>query len=144
MPLTETAQEAERIMTICNACRYCEGHCAVFPAMALRLEFEQNDLDYLANLCHDCSACYHHCQDAEPHEFAVNVPETFAKLRRETYAENAWPGFMGAAFTKNGIWVTAILLLSLLGFTVGAALVSGADQLFSAHDNKFMAWCPIR
>ncbi|MBC7435968.1 MAG: hypothetical protein H7332_07860 [Bdellovibrionales bacterium] len=24
---------------ICNACRYCEGFCAVFPAMTRRLEF---------------------------------------------------------------------------------------------------------
>ena len=26
-------------MTICNACRYCEGYCAVFPAMEKRLTF---------------------------------------------------------------------------------------------------------
>ena len=25
--------ETARIMQICNACRYCEGFCAVFPAM---------------------------------------------------------------------------------------------------------------
>ena len=25
--------EVQRQMTICNACRYCEGFCAVFPAM---------------------------------------------------------------------------------------------------------------
>ena len=28
-------------MQICNACRYCEGFCAVFPAMTRRLEFAQ-------------------------------------------------------------------------------------------------------
>ena len=27
-------------MTICNACRYCEGFCDVFPAMERRLEFQ--------------------------------------------------------------------------------------------------------
>jgi len=33
MPFADPVTEAERLMTICNACRYCEGHCAVFPAM---------------------------------------------------------------------------------------------------------------
>ena len=28
-----------RQMSICNACRYCEGYCAVFPAMELRRTF---------------------------------------------------------------------------------------------------------
>ena len=58
MPATDLApadqlREAERLMTICNACRYCEGFCAVFPAMELRRDFPAGDLDYLANLCHE-------------------------------------------------------------------------------------------
>ena len=32
-------QEVARVMQICNACRYCEGFCAVFPAMTRRIEF---------------------------------------------------------------------------------------------------------
>ena len=31
-------------MQICNACRYCEGFCAVFPAMTRRLEFGKADV----------------------------------------------------------------------------------------------------
>ena len=27
--------EAARMLQICNACRYCEGFCAVFPAMTI-------------------------------------------------------------------------------------------------------------
>ena len=38
-PLTEPESEVSRQMQICNACRYCEGFCAVFPAMTRRLEF---------------------------------------------------------------------------------------------------------
>src|SRR5438270_903163 len=53
MPLADLLKEGERIMIICNACRYCEGHCAVFPAMEQRTEFPPRDLAYLANLCHD-------------------------------------------------------------------------------------------
>jgi MinD superfamily P-loop ATPase len=45
-------------MEICNACRYCEGFCAVFPAVELRREFSAGDLSYLANLCHGCRGCY--------------------------------------------------------------------------------------
>ena len=32
-------KEAQRCTTICNACRYCEGFCAVFPVMELRRKF---------------------------------------------------------------------------------------------------------
>jgi citrate/tricarballylate utilization protein len=31
MAETDTGIEARRQMEICNACRYCEGYCAVFP-----------------------------------------------------------------------------------------------------------------
>ncbi len=71
---TDNLREAERLMTICNACRYCEGLCAVFPAMEMRLTFAAGDLNYLANLCHQCGACYTDCQYSPPHEFNVNVP----------------------------------------------------------------------
>jgi hypothetical protein len=33
--------EVARVLQICNACRYCEGFCAVFPAMTRRLEFNK-------------------------------------------------------------------------------------------------------
>ena len=35
-------KDGERQMTICNACRYCEGYCAVFPAMELRRDLHQS------------------------------------------------------------------------------------------------------
>jgi citrate/tricarballylate utilization protein len=95
--------EVERQMTICNACRYCEGFCAVFPAMTRRLEFTQADIHYLANLCHNCGACLTSCQYAAPHEFAVNVPKAMAKVRLETYAEYAWPKPLGKLYQRNGL-----------------------------------------
>ena len=39
--------EVRRIMQICNACRYCEGFCAVFPAMERRRLFTDGDVSYL-------------------------------------------------------------------------------------------------
>ncbi|HEY0584059.1 MAG TPA: 4Fe-4S ferredoxin, partial [Chloroflexota bacterium] len=75
MPRIDLLQEAERQMTICNACRYCEGYCAVFPAIELRTTFKAGDLVYLANLCHECRACFYACQYAPPHQIAVNIPQ---------------------------------------------------------------------
>lgn len=123
-----TQVEAERIMTICNACRYCEGHCAVFPAMEKRLAFGQADVEYLANLCHNCGSCYHHCQYADPHEFKVNVPQTFSDLRQQTYATYAFPRFMGKAFENNGMWATIITVLSFfsLFWFFGGSSFAGA------------------
>ena len=95
--------EVQRQMSICNACRYCEGFCAVFPAMTRRLEFTQADIHYLANLCHNCGACLHACQYAAPHEFEINVPKAMAKVRLDTYAEYAWPRAMGKLYQRNGL-----------------------------------------
>lgn len=87
-------REGERILTICNACRYCEGFCAVFPAMEKLLEFQRADLNYLANLCHNCQECFYACQYAPPHEFAVNVPKTLAQIRVASYEQHAWPSWL--------------------------------------------------
>ena len=67
MQLAKLVEEGARQMAICNACRYCEGYCAVFPAMERRLDFATGDLNYLANLCHNCGECYYACQYAPPH-----------------------------------------------------------------------------
>ena len=81
-----TADEAEiaRVMQICNACRYCEGFCAVFPAMTRRLDFDKADTHYLANLCHNCGSCLYACQYATPHEFAVSAEPRSACRNRPT------------------------------------------------------------
>ena len=113
--------EAERVMTICNACRYCEGHCAVFPAMEKRLAFAEMDLDYLANLCHNCGSCFHHCQYTDPHEFQINVPRTFTDLRDETYAEYTFPTFMAVAFRNNTNWAAFSVIV---GFVTLFAMTS--------------------
>ena len=88
---TKILEEADRLMTVCNSCRYCEGLCAVFPAMEMRRAFSDGDLNYFANLCHGCGACYTDCQFSPPHEFNVNVPQTLAIARAESYAAYAWP-----------------------------------------------------
>jgi citrate/tricarballylate utilization protein len=113
--------EVARQMQICNACRYCEGFCAVFPAMTRRLDFTQDDVHYLANLCHNCGACLHACQYAPPHEFAVNVPQAMAKVRLKTYSDYAWPQAFAGAYKRNGWVVSLALAVGLALFFVIAA-----------------------
>ena len=108
--------EVGRQMQICNACRYCEGFCAVFPAMTRRLEFGKADVHYLANLCHNCGACLHACQYAPPHEFAVNVPQAMAKVRLQTYADYAWPSALGSLYRRNGLTLSLALAAALALF----------------------------
>ena len=56
--LQAAVDEARRQIEICNACRYCEGFCAVFPAMTRDKSFAAPQLLHLANLCHNCRGCY--------------------------------------------------------------------------------------
>lgn len=111
--LSAAEAEVDRVMTVCNACRYCEGFCAVFPAMTRRLEFDKADIHYLANLCHNCGACLHACQYAPPHEFALNVPQAMARVRGETYADYAWPRALGALYRRNGLTLALALAAAL-------------------------------
>ena len=106
LPLTAAEGEVSRELQICNACRYCEGFCAVFPAMARRLDFGKADVHYLANLCHNCSACLYACQYAPPHEFAVNLPQALAVVRGQTYADYAWPPALATLYRRNGLTVS--------------------------------------
>ena len=125
--------EGERLMTICNACRYCEGYCAVFPAMERRLTFTPGDLRYLANLCHNCAECYYACQYAPPHEFAVNVPKVLAQIRADSYRHYAWPKPLQILFTR------APLLLLLIGMIALAASIRtlGGSSFYDVipHEN---------
>lgn len=122
-----TAPEAEvaRQMQICNGCRYCEGFCAVFPAMTRRLEFGKADIHYMANLCHNCGACLHACQYAPPHEFAINVPKAMAQVRGQTYVDYAWPPALGRLYQRNGLTISLMLALGLGLFLVLAMLKQG-------------------
>ena len=138
-PQADVALEGARILTICNACRYCEGYCAVFPAMERRLNFAAADLDYLANLCHNCAECYYACQYAPPHEFAVNVPKTLAELRVRSYQTYAWPAALAAVFRKNALAVSLVLVIALV-IWIGAtsASIAGAAQFYQVVSHRTM------
>ena len=131
--LVDLVQEAERELTICNSCRYCEGYCAVFPAAELRTSFTTGDITYLANLCHDCRACYQACMYAPPHEFAINLPKALSEVRAETYAQYAWP--RRVAHHVRGNLATATIGAAGLGLALlGVWLTGGAERFFVASD----------
>ncbi|MCX2717439.1 tricarballylate utilization 4Fe-4S protein TcuB [Helicobacter sp. MIT 21-1697] len=119
LPQADSTQDSNIYTTatksciICNSCRYCEGLCAVFPAMEKYREFSPKDIDYLANLCHQCSECFYDCQYAPPHEFNVAIPTQFAQIRKESYKKYAFPHFLGKAFDKNAWFVMILLIVTL-------------------------------
>jgi citrate/tricarballylate utilization protein len=115
----DATQEARRQIEICNACRYCEGYCAVFPAITRQRAFADGDITQLANLCHNCRGCYYACQYTAPHEFNLNLPGILAEVRQDSWDRFAWPAGFAGAFQRSG---TAIAL----------ALVAGLALMFAA------------
>ena len=128
--------EARRQFDICNACRYCEGYCAVWDEMENMKIFSNTNIQHLANLCHDCRECYTVCPFTEPHEFNLNIPKVLSNVRYETYIHNIKPKFMEKAAThQNYLWLSAIVLSLLSVFSIGYINVNG--NLF-AYDNLFL------
>ncbi|HUP98502.1 MAG TPA: tricarballylate utilization 4Fe-4S protein TcuB [Usitatibacter sp.] len=132
LPLDGLVAEAQRVLSICNACRYCEGYCAVFPALERRLAFDEGDIHYLANLCHNCGSCLYACQYAPPHEFQLNFPRLLAQVRKQTYRKYAWPEALGTAFERNGIVTGLMLAASIALVFVFTAWYARPERLFAA------------
>lgn len=140
-PPARAEDEVARVLEICNACRYCEGFCAVFPAMTRRLAFPAADAHYLANLCHNCGACLHACQYAPPHEFGVNVPRAMARVRARTYAAHAWPRPLARLYERAGL-ATALALAAGLAFFLFLALARNGTLWHAPLAGDFYAVFP--
>jgi citrate/tricarballylate utilization protein len=127
MPLIDISSQTIWQLDVCNACRYCEGYCAVFPALEKRRNFTPGDVIYLANLCHDCRACYYACMYAPPHEFGVNIPQTLAEVRERTYAQYALPRVASNLASRHGLVLVLATLVGAL-FFAGVAVVAGDSR----------------
>ena len=136
----EFLREAQRQLGICNACRYCEGFCAVFPALELRTEVAAGDLTYLANLCHDCRDCYTACMFTPPHEFAVNIPKVLSEARGRTYEHYSRPRGAGlfrrsvagtAAISLGGIAAVWLLVTVFMGPGILTAVHRGPGAFYA-------------
>ncbi len=124
-------------MTVCNACRYCEQYCPVFPAMEEMRTFGKADLALLANLCHNCGECLYACQYAPPHEFGINVPNTLARIRLQVYQDYAWPRALAVAFTRHSL-LTGIALAA----TFSTIFAVTAQNLSPTNSGDFYAVVP--
>jgi citrate/tricarballylate utilization protein len=125
----DLTREIDRQLSVCNACRYCEGYCAVFPAAELLTSFNDGAVTYLANLCHDCRNCYDACMFAPPHEFAVNIPKVLAEARVRTHERYGWPNVL-ARLLRSG-WIAPVAI-GVLVFGAIAAL-GGPANLVTRH-----------
>jgi len=126
-------EEATRQFAVCNSCRYCEGLCAVFPALERRTVLEAADVSQLSNLCHDCRACYDACMYTAPHEFAINLPVALTAVRLEDYRRFVWPVKVPRLLAgRTGVFSGAIAVAALL---VGIAVSNvGWSGLVASHE----------
>jgi citrate/tricarballylate utilization protein len=127
-------QEARRQAEICNACRYCEGYCSVFPALHRERAFSDGDITQLANLCHNCRGCYYACQYTAPHEFDLNLPKALAEVRQDSWKALAWPRGFGALFDRSGSAIaTGLVLAFAFLFVVAQAVQPAGGEGFYAY-----------
>lgn len=129
MPFDDLFAEAERQLNVCNSCRYCAGYCPVWPALELRTNLTEGDITHLSNLCHDCRDCFTACMYTAPHEFALNPPEIFTRVRERTYAEYVWPRSLPAAL--RGWRGVAIGLLAATAVLLGLSLATNGGAVFA-------------
>ncbi|CCQ72556.1 tricarballylate utilization 4Fe-4S protein TcuB [Magnetospira sp. QH-2] len=138
MPLDSLA-EARRQLEICNACRYCEGYCSVFPAITRKRVFSDGDVTQLANLCHNCRGCYYACQYTHPHEFALNIPAVLADVRTDSWERFAWPVGFGGLFQRHGVAVAALLVFAVgLLLAIAAGWQGDGDGFYAVMPHNVM------
>lgn len=92
--------------------------------MERRDVFTTGDISQLANLCHDCRACYDACMYSPPHEYAINVPQVLAAVRLEDYRRYVWPArpprvLRGWTGIFSGALVASVLVLIVAVINVG-------------------------
>src|ERR1700685_715087 len=116
--------EADRQLNICNSCRYCEGYCAVFPALERRTVLETGDITQLASLCHDCRVCFQACMYAPPHEFAVDLPAILTAVRQGSLRRYLpSQGWLRPAWLRP-VWRDGLGARATAAIGVGAALLA--------------------
>lgn len=133
-------QEARRQAEICNACRYCEGYCSVFPALHQERFFSDGNLTQLANLCHNCRGCYYACQYTAPHEFDLNLPKALAEVRQDSWGSFAWPGPLAQFFQKSGVMIAVATILGFAVLFLAMRLLgsAGGDGFYAVLSHNVM------
>ena len=130
----ELMTEAKRQLTVCNACRYCEGYCATFLALERRPSLTDGDIALVANICHDCRGCFQACMFTAPHEFAINIPALLSEVRVATYRRYSWPQRFAPLFGRTAVTASLGGAIGLL-VMAAIALVSGAGPRLLSADS---------
>lgn len=130
---TEATEEAARVLQLCSACMYCDGYCAVFPAIAGKHRIPLADIGHIANLCHNCRGCWYACQYAPPHPFAVNLPQALAAARQQSFADFARPRRLATSFGRNARAVATVVGAVTLVALVAVLLSVPAETLFAVQ-----------
>ncbi|MDG7007847.1 MAG: tricarballylate utilization 4Fe-4S protein TcuB [Nitrososphaerota archaeon] len=131
---TEDAyEEPIRQMTVCNACRYCEGICPVWDAMERRRVFHRQDVVYMANLCHDCQDCYTVCPYTPPHPFKINIPKMMSEIRKSTYKDYTSPKKLAVFFENQTRYSLMTIAVSLTLVSVFVLLIGSPSRLVAQH-----------
>ncbi len=136
----ELLEETRRQAEICNACRYCEGYCSVFPALHRERFLSDGDLTQLANLCHNCRGCYYACQFTPPHEFNLNLPKALAEVRNASWEDFAWPQPLARAFQKSGVALALSIVVGIaaLFLAIRALPPAGGEGFYAILSHNAM------
>ena len=133
MHTSEVMQDARRDMEICNACRYCEGFCAVFPAMELRREFStaislisriSARLPRLLLRLPICAAASVRRQRAEP------SPKLRQRILCRVCVASPARGLFSA---RNGLIVSLATAIGIAVVLILTMLLKPADVLYGSH-----------
>ena len=94
-----------------------QGLCAVF-LMEMRRTFTSGDLNCLANLCYNCSACYYDCQ------FSRRTSSTSMSSRAGggavgIYQAYAWPRAFAGHSSATGLTISIVTALCVAAFILG-------------------------
>jgi len=139
-------EEAERQLTVCNSCRYCEGYCNAFKALTRYRSFDKPTVSHLANLCHNCRGCYYACQYTEPHEFRINIPALLANVRAQNWEQHIKPLWLSRTMQAS-VWPYVLLtMVFVILFSVGAGVSWASSVPFYqsiSHNTLISIFLPL-
>ena len=110
----------------------------MFPAVESRKTLSSGDVAYIANLCHDCRACFEICPYKAKSRFdrGIDVPAAMAEVRNQTYEQFARPRRLWRLLTgPRPLWL--IVALTLAFFTVVAAATGDPSRIVEEDQGSF-------
>jgi citrate/tricarballylate utilization protein len=125
---------AAREFRLCSSCGLCKRICAVFPAAEPRGSLTSGDVAYLANLCHDCRACFAICpfKAKSRHGRGIDIPALLSEVRGQTYERFARPRQLWRLLTgPRPVWSAAVV--TLLFFALVAAATGDPARIVDRH-----------